>query len=63
MEVSLTVTGKGTGLDGNPADFKTVTEHNSKAKHTFNMWMGQTTCEPMMTAARQRMRGGRQTIA
>jgi len=51
---TLTMTGKGPGMDGNPADFKTVTEYNSKDKHTFKMWMGQTTGEPMMKAVYER---------
>ena len=51
---TLTMTGKGPGMDGKSADFKTVTEYNSKDKHTFKMWMGETSGEPMMTAVYER---------
>ncbi len=51
---TLTMTGKGPGMDGNTADIKTVTEYTSKDKHVFKMWMGQTTGEPTMTAVYER---------
>ncbi len=49
-----TMTGKGPGMDGTLTDYKTVTEYVSKDKHTFKLWMGQTTGEPMMTAVYER---------
>lgn len=46
---TLTMTGKGPGMDGNVTDFKTVTEVVSKDKHVFKMWMGDTQGDPVMT--------------
>ena len=51
---TLTMTGKGPGMDGKTTDIKTVTEYNSKDKHTFKMWMGQTTGDPVMSAVYER---------
>ena len=51
---TLTMTGKGPGMDGKPTDIKTVTEYNSKDKHTFKMWMGELSGDPMMTAVYER---------
>lgn len=45
----LTMTGKGPGMDGKPTDYKTVTEYKDKNTHTFKMWSGNLTGEPMMT--------------
>ena len=51
---TLTMTGKGPGMDGKTTEIKTVTEYNSKDKHTFKMWMGQTTGDPVMSAVYER---------
>jgi hypothetical protein len=51
---TITMTGKGPGMDGKQVDFKTVTEFVSKDKHVFKLWMGDTQGEPMMTATYQR---------
>ena len=47
---TLTMTGKGPGPDGKPADYKMVTEYKDKDTHVFRLWVGNVSGDPMMTA-------------
>jgi hypothetical protein len=47
---TMTCTGKGpSGMDGSTVDYKMVTEYKDKNTHTFKMWSGELTGEPMLT--------------
>ena len=47
---TLTMQGKGPGSDGQPTDYKMVTTYKDKDTHVFQMWVGTSSGEPMMTA-------------
>ena len=51
---TLTMTGKGPGPDGKPADYKMVTDYKDKDTHVFRLWVGNVSGEPMMTATYSR---------
>ena len=50
----MTMSGKGPGPDGKPTVYNTETEYINKDKHTFKMWMGPVTGEPMFVATYER---------
>ena len=47
---TLTMTGKGPGPDGKPADYKMKTDYKDKDTHVFRLWVGNVSGDPMMTA-------------